>query len=450
MPSSLRANHPRRPPSQPRSAFDLDNYLNPLVPRNPLFRFPTWMSYWFGYRLPTKATRPARSRRRLQTLKLWLSVFVGAFCGVAIIENVFLALPPLSGHAVPTIASFGAAAILEYNAIESPLSQPRNMVVGHILSATVAVGITKLFALLPPDRFDNLRWLAGALAVGTANLVMSITKTVHPPAGATALLAATSVDIRVLGWWLVPLVLLGAMLMLASALVLNNIAARRFPLYWWTPVDLNMLREERCKEQREQQGTHCSNVMDVDLEKATESSLSTSFTIPPATAATTPDISNTEAGFQGGGGHLRSKPDTQARCPCPTHTVSYSAASSVPHAHPPTSASEAMVDRQSSRAKPPAVARATTQTTGSRRQMSRSRSRFKHRQRHPRPHEPSNGPRDSADNDSSAVDADADADADARIIITKHQLLVPDWLELHDYEDEVLRILMERFKSGLS
>jgi HPP family len=66
---------------------------------------------------------------------------------------------------------------------------------------------------------------------------MSATNTVHPPAGATALLAATSPEITALGWYLLALVLLGSTLMLASACVINNVH-RRFPIYWWTPTDL--------------------------------------------------------------------------------------------------------------------------------------------------------------------------------------------------------------------
>jgi HPP family len=97
--------------------------------------------------------------------------------------------------------------------------------------------VTRLFALLPEARFEDLRWLAGALAVGISSVVMSATNTVHPPAGATALLAATSPEITALGWYLLALVLLGSTLMLASACVINNIH-RRFPVYWWTPVDL--------------------------------------------------------------------------------------------------------------------------------------------------------------------------------------------------------------------
>ena len=73
---------------------------------------------------------------------------------------------------------------------------------------------------------------------------MGATNTVHPPAGATALLAATSPEITILGWYLLALVLLGSTLMLASACIVNNIH-RRFPVYWWTPIDLGDVSNKR-------------------------------------------------------------------------------------------------------------------------------------------------------------------------------------------------------------
>jgi len=221
--------------------FDIDNYLNHIIPRPRFYLLPRPISYWFGYRAPKKTGSTPHPR---SVLLNYLFSFLGAFIGIAIIENVFRALPPLSGHPAPlVIASFGAAAILEYNAIESPLSQPRNLILGHFLAAVVGVGVTKLFALLPAPRFEELRWLAGALSVGIASTVMGFTKTVHPPAGATALLAATTPEMTDLGWWLLPLVLLACALMLASAMLVNNLY-KRFPLYWWTPVDLTAMRTE--------------------------------------------------------------------------------------------------------------------------------------------------------------------------------------------------------------
>jgi hypothetical protein len=133
----------------------------------------------------------------------------------------------------------GAAAVLEFYAIESPLAQPRNAVLGQVLAALVGVGVAKLFQL--SDRFDEIRWLGGALACASATAVMALTKTVHPPAGATALLAVVDRDVAHLGWYLLPVMLLGSGLMLAVALLLNNVE-RQFPVYWWTPLSLSRRR----------------------------------------------------------------------------------------------------------------------------------------------------------------------------------------------------------------
>jgi HPP family len=219
--------------------WDIDTYLNPFTPRSYLYLLPRPISRFLGYR-PPHSSRPSA-----HPVAVWAWSFLGAFLGVALIEAVYLHLPRLDEKHVPiVIASFGAAAILEYNTIESPLAQPRNLLLGHFLSALIGICITKLFQLLPESDFNKLRWLAGALSVGASSVIMSMTKTVHPPAGATALLAATDAGITDLGWWLLALIVLGSALMLTSALIINNIM-RQFPMYWWTPVDLAAIHRKR-------------------------------------------------------------------------------------------------------------------------------------------------------------------------------------------------------------
>lgn len=91
--------------------------------------------------------------------------------------------------------------MLVYGAIESPLAQPRALLGGHFIASLIGVSITKLFSLLHNEqRFDELRWLAGSLATATAIVAMQITETTHPPAGASALLAAVNPEITELGW----------------------------------------------------------------------------------------------------------------------------------------------------------------------------------------------------------------------------------------------------------
>ena len=82
--------------------------------------------------------------------------------------------------------------------------------------------------------FENLRWLAGALSVGCTSAVMVITGTVHPPAGATALLFATDPAISGLDWWYILIVVVCSVMTLAISCLVNNVQ-RQFPIYWWTP-----------------------------------------------------------------------------------------------------------------------------------------------------------------------------------------------------------------------
>ncbi|TAN42879.1 MAG: HPP family protein [Nitrospirae bacterium] len=125
------------------------------------------------------------------------------------------------------IGSFGASAVLVYGAIKSPLAQPRNLIGGHVVSALVGVLCFKLFG--------ETLWLAAAAAVSSAVVIMLATKTLHPPGGATALIAVLGGDkIHDLGFlYAVIPAGAGALLLLFVALLVNNLSRnRRYPEYW--------------------------------------------------------------------------------------------------------------------------------------------------------------------------------------------------------------------------
>ncbi|ROT35118.1 hypothetical protein SODALDRAFT_329291 [Sodiomyces alkalinus F11] len=208
--------------------IDIDHYINPWLPPPPWQHLPTPVSRFFGYRREVP--------EKLGNIVLVFWAFVGVFCSIALIEVVSYNVPSFRQNGVPIIvASFGAAAVLEFYSIDAPLAQPRNAILGQVVSGVVGIVTCKLFLLSP--HFDAVRWVAGAIACAAATSAMALTKTVHPPAGATALLAVVDDSIVDLGWFLLPVLLLGCALMLGTALVVNNIQ-RRFPVYWWTPEDL--------------------------------------------------------------------------------------------------------------------------------------------------------------------------------------------------------------------
>ncbi|MCK4782196.1 MAG: HPP family protein [Desulfobacteraceae bacterium] len=152
--------------------------------------------------------------------------WIGAFLGIVSVAffnyNIFKGT-----DLVMIIGSFGASAVLIYAAIRSPLAQPRNLIGGHVISAIIGVTAYNLL--------HNFMWLAAAVAVATAIAAMHATKTLHPPGGATALIAVIgSQKIHNLGYLyaIIPAGF-GAVIMLIIALLINNIPkSRKYPEFW--------------------------------------------------------------------------------------------------------------------------------------------------------------------------------------------------------------------------
>lgn len=125
------------------------------------------------------------------------------------------------------VGSFGASAVLIYGVPKSPYAQPRNLVLGHTLSAAVGVACAIMLGHFPA--------LSGALAVSLALTVMHLTNTIHPPGGATALIAVIgSEHIHQMGFWYVlSPIFTGTLILLVAALVINNLSPhRRYPEFW--------------------------------------------------------------------------------------------------------------------------------------------------------------------------------------------------------------------------
>ncbi|KAL1877923.1 hypothetical protein Daus18300_002276 [Diaporthe australafricana] len=209
---------------------NIDRYINPFLVPPPTRFLPSPLQRLLG--------RHERSRPRLGNVAISFWAFIGALGALSLISIIDRHVPAFESAGTPLIiGSFGAAAVLEFYAIDSPLSQPRNAIFGQLVSSVIGVAMNMAFSQLPAARYQELRWLAGALSCATSIVVMSFTGTVHPPAGATALLGVTDDKVSSIGWLLVPMVLLSSGVMFAVAFLVNNIQ-REFPVYWWTPEEV--------------------------------------------------------------------------------------------------------------------------------------------------------------------------------------------------------------------
>lgn len=133
-----------------------------------------------------------------------------------------LALFSLYGHSIWIMAPFGASCVLAFGVWDAPLSQPRNIIGGHLVSSLIGLSVLHFFG-------DGI--LAMAIAVGASISIMQLTRTTHPPAGADPLVIIMSGS----SWsFLLTPVLAGAVVIVVVALVVNNVVkGRKYPTFWW-------------------------------------------------------------------------------------------------------------------------------------------------------------------------------------------------------------------------
>ncbi len=115
------------------------------------------------------------------------------------------------------IPPFGASMVLVMAVHESPLAKPKNILLGHILSALSGVIILYLIG-------DN--FLALGIAVALAVFVMILTDTIHPPAGANPIIVILTG--QGVSFVLFP-VAVGAFMLVIFAYLYNKLLKRNYP-----------------------------------------------------------------------------------------------------------------------------------------------------------------------------------------------------------------------------
>ena len=143
--------------------------------------------------------------------------YVGSFIGIAILAylSVYSSYPLIA-------APFGATAVLVFGVPDSPLAQPRNVIVGNTIGALTCVVLVNLFGTAP--------WVM-ALAVATTIKLTQLTRTVHPPAGAVALVGVLS---NAEDWHFIFTPALGGsiIIVLVTVIFSNLVESRPYPKHW--------------------------------------------------------------------------------------------------------------------------------------------------------------------------------------------------------------------------
>ena len=147
---------------------------------------------------------------------VWFA-FAGGFLTILLLSfmdsaaDMVLFMPPL-----------GSSCVLTFAAWESPFAQPRNVIGGHLIAAVTGLAVSRLLGNQP---------VSLALAVGLAIAFMVLTKTTHPPAGATPLaiiLGNSGVE-----FLLFP-VFAGSVILITVSVLLNRLVFKRdYPKFWF-------------------------------------------------------------------------------------------------------------------------------------------------------------------------------------------------------------------------
>ncbi|MEN8179263.1 MAG: HPP family protein [Pseudomonadota bacterium] len=152
------------------------------------------------------------SLKRVMSEKEFIISIMGAFIGTLIAS--FFSNTILQAEDMPLIlASTGASAILIFSLPFSPVSQPWNLVGGHLVSAFVGVSCY----LFVPNEL-----VASSLSIPFAMLLMHYLRCMHPPGGATAITAVVGgANVHALGYaFIIVPVFINAIILLSIAMAI--------------------------------------------------------------------------------------------------------------------------------------------------------------------------------------------------------------------------------------
>ena len=192
-------------------------------------RAPNWNARCLKCRMPAT---PIKTTSRIDQLRRFALAFwpapvqvnarerwrvvVGVAFGMlvcALVSQLWAA----PGSSLWLAAPLGASAVLVFAVPASPLAQPWAVIGGNTLSALVGAACA---------RWIGEPALAAAIAVALAMALMFVCRCVHPPGGATALLAALSG--ASFQFALFPM-LADSLLLVAAGVVFNGLTGRSYP-----------------------------------------------------------------------------------------------------------------------------------------------------------------------------------------------------------------------------
>ena len=124
-------------------------------------------------------------------------------------------------------ASFGSSVVVVFGYPENEFSQPKNVLLGHLLCALVGIIFVTLFNITQ-DR--SIFFITIGLATGISVMLMMAFKITHPPAGGNTIVVMLTQDSF---QFLVFPIMAGAITIIIGGIIYNRLLLKRkYPQTW--------------------------------------------------------------------------------------------------------------------------------------------------------------------------------------------------------------------------
>ena len=154
---------------------------------------------------------------------------IGAGVTIAILSYItFQSILAGSVYGLWLAASFGSSVVVVFGYPDNQFSQPKNVILGHLLCAFVGIIFVTLFKI-SQDR--TIFFLAIGVAVGLSVMLMMALKVTHPPAGGNTIVVMLTQDSF---QFLIFPILVGAITIVIGGIIYNRfILKKNYPLKWF-------------------------------------------------------------------------------------------------------------------------------------------------------------------------------------------------------------------------
>ena len=153
---------------------------------------------------------------------------IGAGVSIGILAYItFQSVLAGTNYGLWLAASFGSSVVVVFGYPENEFSQPKNVLLGHLLCALVGIIFVTLFNITQ-DR--SIFFITIGLAIGISVMLMMAFKITHPPAGGNTIVVMLTQDSF---QFLVFPIMAGAITIIIGGVIYNRfILKKNYPLKW--------------------------------------------------------------------------------------------------------------------------------------------------------------------------------------------------------------------------